>query len=422
MNRIRPSHLEPLWQHHHAMLRDPHQIVCQWQEATQVDPALLRFCTRGPWWDVLEETGQTLIISREYEHLVLALSVADSRPRISYLHLPHPNGLAVDPQRGALFVTSTRNPNMVLEFAPCQRLWDESPTLTLPHKGGGKERMLPHKGGGRINSGLLLPVCSLYLPGCLYLHDLAWINGELYASAVGLNAVVRLPEAGGFEPVWWPRCIDSREGPRFERNYLQLNSIAAGPTLAESFFSASTDKPSRRRPGHLNFAVDGRGVIFSGATREVFGRGLTRPHSARLHQCHLWAANSGYGEVGRTVDGRFEAVARLPGWTRGLYFRKGLVFAGTSHVIPRFRHYAPGLDPAKCETAVHALDLKSGRVLASLVWPNGNQIFGIEGMERSATLGFPFSYPEARQGKRHTVFFSRGLTGPVACGLAGDHI
>ena len=42
--------------------------------------------------------------------------------------------------------------------------------------------------------------------------------------------------------------------------------------------------PSARRPGHLNFPVDGRGVIFSGRTRDVVATGLTRPHSARLHE------------------------------------------------------------------------------------------------------------------------------------------
>ena len=39
--------------------------------------------------------------------------------------------------------------------------------------------------------------------------------------------------------------------------------------MAVSYFSASTDTVSARRPGHRNFAVNRRGVIFSGATREV---------------------------------------------------------------------------------------------------------------------------------------------------------
>src|SRR5262249_36780370 len=163
----------------------------------------------------------------------------------------------------------------------------------------------------------------------------------------------------------------------------QLNSIAAGSSLRTSYFAASTAVPSRRRPGHRNFPVDRRGVVFSGATREVVGVGLTRPHSTRLRGEELWVDNSGYGEVGRIVAGRSEPVARLPGWTRGLSFHGDTAFVGSSRVLPRYRCYAPGLDPDRCETGVHALDLRTGRVVGSLVWPNGNQIFAIEGVDRA---------------------------------------
>src|SRR5204863_6287126 len=135
-------------------------------------------------------------------------------------------------------------------------------------------------------------------PGCLYLHDLALVGGELYGNAVGQNAVVRLSPEGRYERVWWPRSIERAGRPDFRRNYLQLNSIAAGRDLAGSFFSASAEAPSPRRPGQRHFPVDRRGVIFSGATREPVARGLTRPHSARLWQGALWVDNSGYGEVG----------------------------------------------------------------------------------------------------------------------------
>ena len=59
---------------------------------------------------------------------------------------------------------------------------------------------------------------------------------------------------------------------------------------------------------------------------------------------------------------RSEPVSRLPGWTRGLSFCKDVAFVGTSRVIPRFRHYAPGLDVERSVCALHAVD-SSGRVL-----------------------------------------------------------
>jgi uncharacterized protein (TIGR03032 family) len=329
-------------------------------------------------------------VTREYEHLVMALSFRQRRPHISYLHLPHPNGLAVHAATGRLFIASTRNPNMIFEFAPCS---------------GG----LAGEKIERELEGVLLPKQTRYLPGCLYLHDLALIGGELYANAVGLNAVVRLSGDKGDELVWWPRSIDATKGAKIDKNYLQLNSIAPGNSITSSFFSASTATPGRRRPGHLNFAVDGRGVIFSGATREVMGTGLTRPHSARLREQTVWVDNSGYGQFGRIVAGKFEPVFQLTGWTRGLFFHGDIAFVGTSRVLPRYRHYAPGLDPEQCETGVHALDLATGRVLGSLLWPLGNQIFAIEGVDRRLTPGFPFVQGTKLSPQSCVRLFSRGV-------------
>jgi uncharacterized protein (TIGR03032 family) len=320
------------------------------------------------------------------------MSVVGGRPRASYLHLPHPSGLAVDAASGRVFVASTRNPNVVFTFAPCRAV-------------------APRSGSAGDAEGLLLPTGASYLPGCLYLHDLAILGDGLYANAVGLNVVARLGGDGGFEPVWWPRCIDTPDGPDMSRNYLQLNSIAAGPSLSESYYTASAASPSRRRPGMLNFPVDRRGVVFSGATREVCGVGLTRPHSARLYGGEVWVDNSGYGELGRIVAGRFEPVLKLGGWTRGLLFAGGLAFVGTSRVIPKFRRYAPGLDPDRCACGIHAVEMATGRVLGSLLWPSGNQIFAIEGVERSVTSGFPFVRPGDGRSKRHVALFSKGLTG-----------
>jgi uncharacterized protein (TIGR03032 family) len=204
--------------------------------------------------------------------------------------------------------------------------------------------------------------------------------------------------------------VEARRGPLFGRNYLQLNSIAAGTTLSTSYFSASTDAPSPRRPGHRNFAVDGRGVIFSGATREPVVRGLTRPHSARLHDGRFWVDNSGYGEVGIAEDGRFVAVARLPGWTRGLSFHRHLAFVGTSQVLPRFRHYAPGLDPARCVCGVHVVDTRSGTVLGSLAWRTGNQIFAVEPVPRRFATGLPLTAGRRGAARREIELFSGFVT------------
>jgi uncharacterized protein (TIGR03032 family) len=355
---------ETRWALHDREWRDPAQVVSGMQEAG-VAPELLRMRVRGDWWELLDRLDVTLLVSREYEHLLVAFAVVAGRPHVSSQPLPHPSGIAFDGRR--VVVASTRSPNQVFEFSA-------------------------------TDGGPLLPRASRYYPGSLYLHDLAFVGGRLHGNAVGQNAVVRLGEEA--ERVWWPSSIGDED---FERNYLQLNSIAAGRTLRESFFSASAEQPGPRRPGQRSFPVDGRGVIFSGRTREPLVRGLTRPHSARLHEGRVWVDNSGYGELCMVERGRLEPVAVLPGWTRGLGFAGDVAFVGTSRVIPRFHRYAPGLDVERSTCGVQAVDVATGAVLASVTWPSGNQVFAVECVPREITSGWPFT--ARRQSRRVRELF-----------------
>ena len=336
-------------------LRDPAEIVAYWDAAGHLDPAQLGHHASPGWWDLIDSLGITLLVTREYEHLVVAIS---GGRQISHLRLPHPSGLAVDRVGGSVYVAATRNPNQVM--------------VLMPAKPGG----------------CLVPVRSNFYPGSLYLHDLAIIDRSLYGNAVGQNAVVKFLPGGTYRRVWWPASLDRMGASRFRTNYLQLNSIAANGELAKSFFSASAATAGRRRPGDLDFGVDGRGVIFSAATREPIVVGLTRPHSTRMHRGRIWVDDSGYGRVGFVDGSEFRSVAELPGWTRGLCFVKDIAFVGTSRVIPGFRRYAPGVRKETC--GIHALDTRSGEVVASLTWPHGNQIFAIDWCPRRFTSGLPF--------------------------------
>jgi uncharacterized protein (TIGR03032 family) len=388
-----PKSADALWAKHDAEWRHPAQAVSLWREAANTDRQLLRFEIGGPFWDLLEGLGVTLLVGREYEHLLMSFSCL-GRPIIAYHPVPHPSGIAVDRARGHVYVGSTRNPNQVFVLAPITGLVKRSDVVARPP-----------------DDRPLIPIRSFFLPGSLYLHDLAFVGSQLHGNAVAHNAIVRFSENGAYRRVWWPRSIDSRGGPRFDVNLLQLNSIAAGGTLADSFFTASIASPHRRRPGHKDFPVRGRGVIFSGRTREPICSGLTRPHSARRQDGRLWVDNSGYGEFGCVSAGRFESVARLPGWTRGLALCGNIAFVGTSRIIPQFRRYAPGLDPASSVCGVHALNLTTGDVMASLIFPLGNQIFALETIDTRQSSGFVFRVDRPRRRAEELSLFYAFNTG-----------
>jgi uncharacterized protein (TIGR03032 family) len=384
--------LKELWNRHDSEWRDPFQVVAQWQNDESIDPRLLEYTVTGNWWQILEETLSTLIVTREYEHLALAISVLNGKPLISYLQLPHPSGIAVSIKEKKVFIASTRNPNLIFDFSPVSEYINRHEVTITPQE---KEYYLTS----------LIPKCIRFYPGCFYIHDLGMIDGKLYASSVGQNAIVHLADDGHFERVWWPRCIEKQGKPTFDSNYIQLNSIAAGSTVSGSCFTASASTISAYRPGHKKFLVDRCGVIFSGETREPLVSGLTRPHSARFHQGRLFVDDSGYGKLVAVDEAGIETIACLPGWTRGLTFHNNIAFVGTSHVIPKFHFYAPGLDVNKSECGIHAVDLTTGQILGSLYWPFGNQIFAIELVPRDFTSGFPLKLGRKRSSDRERKLF-----------------
>lgn len=355
--------------------RAPAQVLSHWADASAVDLRLLRSKATGRWWDFLAESGVTVFVGREYEHLVIAISMWNGAPHVSYLPMPHPSGMVFDNARDTLHLASTRNPNLVFSLSPAASL------LPLHGLTGASELATFRP---------LIPQSSAVYPGSLYLHDLGLIGGRLHGTAAGRNSIVDLGCSPGFEDVWWPRSVDHDGRPQADRNYLQLNSIAAGSTLPESYFTASAAFPSRRRPGQRNFPVDGRGVVFSGATSEPLTRGLTRPHSARFAAGSLLVANSGYGELVRSDLGGsdYETICQLPGWTRGLAIVGDTALVATSRVLPGYEQYAPGLDPTRAICGLHAISLSSGLNLGSMLWPSGNQIFAVEAVPRSRTHGF----------------------------------
>jgi uncharacterized protein (TIGR03032 family) len=384
----RGRELKAEWGQAAAEWRDPAQIASHWREATTLDPRLLESRVRGDWWGLLQRLDATLFVTREYEHLVVGLSAPDGHPHVTFFPVPHPSGLIVDRAGHRVFLASTRNPNQVYILKPATNLLERSDTKVKP---------------GFVNP--LMPATSAFYPGSLYMHDLALIGGELHANAVGLNSVVRLHPEGQFRNVWWPRCIERGRKPVFDRNYIQLNSIAPGTSTRDSYYSASSCTLGRFRPGHLRYKVDKQGVIFSGRTRQPVCFGLTRPHSARLWKGRVWVANSGYGELGYVNDGKFEVVLRLPGWTRGLCLTSEIAFVATSRVIPRYSRYAPGLDYERSRCGVHAVCLKTGRVLGSIEWPSGNQVFAIDWINTHVSPGFVFQAGRRKSRQEKALFY-----------------
>lgn len=341
--------------------------------AAQVDPRLLEFEETGGFFDLLAAQNFSLLVSREYEHLLLALDGGPDGPIQSPFPVPHPSGFCFDPASRELVVSSTRTPNILLWFTPFE---------DLP----ASREIRPPDVAAPDGETLFLPRKARYLPGSLYIHDLVKMDGQYFATVTGHNFLGRLSIEAGCERIWWPAALDALGTEAFNQNYFQLNSIAAGGSPETSFYTAFADVTTGVKPWKAGYGPRGKGVIFSGRTRMPILRGLTCPHSAKLNGGKLWLCDSGFGTVGY-VDGyethdpsrtRYVPVARAPGFTRGLAFADDLMFVGLSKVIPQYEPYAPGLDAPSTRCGIWVFDWRTGREVASLSWPEGYQIYDLQ--------------------------------------------
>jgi len=347
------------------------------------DPRLLECETTGAFWETLHRLELTLAVTREYEHFLLLMSAPGGLPLQSPLPLPHPSGIAVDAATGNLIVSSTRTPNLIFWLRPLQDAdWTREIVPAAIARQGGK---------------LYLPYRSTLLPGSLYIHEISLIGAELFATVTGHNFVARLDPEGGWQRVWWPRLLDGVPDG-FRQNFFQLNGMAAGATLADSYFTAFSDLTDGPKPWKQGYGPKGKGVVFSGASREVAVRGLTCPHSARLKDDALWLCDSGFGALARVENhaghdpgrARVQRIASLPGFTRGLAFAADLAFVGLSRVIAAYEPYAPGVQPGQSLCGIAIVDIKSGCIIGQLHWPNGYQIFDIQILPQTPEARLPF--------------------------------
>jgi Domain of unknown function (DUF4915) len=133
------------------------------------------------------------------------------------------------------------------------------------------------------------------------------------------------------------------------------------------------------------------GVLLDVAHDEILAQGLSMPHSPRWYAGKLWVLNSGQGSQGGlgVVDpatGKYEEVASLPGFTRGLDFVGPLAFVGLSQVRESavFSGIAIAERPVveRC-CGVWVVHLETGQVVAFVKFEDARQeIFAVQVLPR----------------------------------------
>ena len=211
----------------------------------------------------------------------------------------------------------------------------------------------------------------------VYVPQAAWFTGDVFAHDVGVlpsgrpvfvntsfSCLATVDDAVSFRTAWKPPFI-TRVAPG---DRCHLNGLAMHPeTGRPAYLTAAGDGDAPRS------WADGRvggGVVLDVAANAIVCRGLTMPHSPRLHDGRLYVLNAGTGELG-TVDlaaGRFDPIGFVPGFARGLALHGGHALIGLS--LPRANEAFAGLPiearlgtgGSEAQCAVVIMDLATGEI------------------------------------------------------------
>ncbi len=175
---------------------------------------------------------------------------------------------------------------------------------------------------GRYDA-LYLPRVSYYT-GDLNVHDVAYGEDGLWLVNTRFSCLSSPSHEYCFVQRWRPPFI-SETVPE-DRCHLNGLAMEAGrPRFVTAL--GESDVVGGWRPGKAT-----GGIVIDVPSGAIVLRGLSMPHSPRLHNGALWVLNSGAGELWRVeLDScRHEVVCRLPGYLRGLCFTGQFALVGLS--------------------------------------------------------------------------------------------
>jgi len=152
------------------------------------------------------------------------------------------------------------------------------------------------------------------------------LTPELWLVNTRFSCLCTLDRVHSFVPRWQPPFITAL-APEDRCHLNGLCLVEGRPAFITAL--GETDTPGGWRANKK----DG-GAVIEVETGRVLARGLAMPHSPRWHSGKLWVLESGAGGVGYVEPrtGRYERIADLPGFTRGLDFAGNLAFVGLSQV------------------------------------------------------------------------------------------
>jgi uncharacterized protein (TIGR03032 family) len=327
-------------------------------------PVEFRYTQTESFGALLEQLGASLLVSTYQANKLLAVRATQGGLSTLVRTFDKPMGIAADSRRLAL---GTRDGIWFLRNAP-----DIAP------------RIEP----AGMHDACFLPR-SYHVTGDIGVHELVWATsplspeergpggegGDLWAVSTRFSCLCTLHPDYSFVPRWRPRFITALTAE--DRCHLNGLALVDGrPKFATAL--GESDTRDGWRPGKPK-----GGCVIDVDCNETISRGLCMPHSPRWQEGRLWLLESGTGRL-VLIDissGRWDVVAEVPGFTRGLVLHGPYAFIGLSKI--RATSAMDGVPLAerrehlKCGVAI--VDLRSGQLMAFLEFQTAvEEIFDVQ--------------------------------------------
>ncbi len=214
----------------------------------------------------------------------------------------------------------------------------------------------------------------VHYTGDIRIHEIGFAQNDLWIVNTRFSCLATLDGVHNFVPRWKPKFISALEaGDRCHLNGMCID----GDRVRFVTALADTDTPG----GWREHKATG-GLLIDVASNEIVARGLSMPHSPRVHDGRTYVLESGKGALS-TIDlatGRSTVVCELPGFTRGLAFHEHHAFIGLSQIRESVFGGLPiveRLSERLC--GVWAVDLRSGKIAGFLRFDGAVQeIFDVQ--------------------------------------------
>ena len=241
---------------------------------------------------------------------------------------------------------------------------------------------------------------SFWLPqatfhtGSVDIHDLHFGKNDIWAVNTSFSCLCTLDTYNSFTPRWKPKFIARLAG----EDRCHLNGLAMNDAHEPAYVTALGT--SDEFQGWRENITQG-GVMIDVASNEIVAAELAMPHSPRLFDGQLYVLLSAAEQLVR-IDpqtGKYDVVAKIPGFVRGMAKVGEHVFIATSRLRKNsstFKH----LDIAeKADVAsIVVVHLPTGATVASLAYlASVDEIYDVQILPNTRRPNILNTYGEAHQ-------------------------